>query len=69
MDTLIKSLPKKQPKKNEEYYFNVVSMDTPSEGNVCTKVQVAAAKAKGWTPYCRYFDSILRWKKYEGSNL
>ena len=37
-----------------------------NEGNICTKSQVAVAKAKGWTPY--YYDNIENiWLEYEGS--
>ena len=35
-----------------------------NEGNVITTTQVAAAKAKGWTP--RYYDGS-RWQEYAGS--
>ena len=34
-----------------------------AEGNVCTKSQVAAIKAKGWTPY--YWIGYV-WLEYEG---
>ena len=47
MDDLIKSLPVNQTGK--EYPFTVVRTDR-EEGNVCTELQVATAKAKGWTP-------------------
>lgn len=39
-------------------------VDKDDEGNVCTKSQVAAAKAKRWTPY--YYDN--GYKEYEGSD-
>ena len=62
MDNLINSLP--QNKTNEEYKFYVIS--NPSEdGNVCTNSQVAAIKAKGWTPYYYY---NYKWVEYEGSD-
>ena len=60
MDALIGSLPSYTT--NYGYGFYVYSTDE-NEGNVCTKSQVAAAKAKGWIPY--YYDK--GWKEYEGS--
>ena len=37
------------------------------EENVCTKSQVAALKAKGWTP--RYYNEEEdEWIEYEGSD-
>lgn len=63
MDNLINSLP--QNKTNEEYKFYVIS--NPSEdGNVCTKSQVAAIKAKGWIPY--YYNNNWIAIEYEGSD-
>ena len=61
MDALISSLPSNTT--DNAYRFYVYSTDE-NEGNVCTKSQVAAAKAKGWTPY--YYDN--EWKEYEGSD-
>lgn len=48
MDALISSLPKNNT--NNEYIFCVVDRDTKNDGNICTKAQVAVAKAKGWIP-------------------
>ena len=45
MDKLINSLP--QNTTNEKYIFEVIFND---DGNICTTSQVAAVKAKGWTP-------------------
>ena len=59
MDAFINSLP--QNTSSDYYSFVVFDATAPSEGNVCTKAQVAAAKAKGWEAY--YND----WKVYEGS--
>lgn len=56
MEELIKSMPIV-----ENGYFNVVYIyPTKHEGNVCTKAQVIAAKAKGWKVYNKL-------KEYEGS--
>lgn len=67
MDALISSLPKNQT--NEIHSLRVIYYYPAYEGNVCTKEQVTAAKAKGWTTYCSYLDdsNTLRWKEYEGS--
>ena len=46
MDALIASLPTAN-----NGYFVVINTRDSDEGNVCTKTQVAAAKAKGWTAY------------------
>ena len=46
MDALVNSLP--TVKKGE---FYVIDTKDANEGNVCTKAQVAVAKAKGWTVY------------------
>ena len=56
MDALVSSLP--ETGGALYVYDNIWCI----EGNVMTKAQVAAAKAKGWTPY--YFD--WGWKEYEG---
>ena len=61
MDKLINSLPHNTT--GETHDFRVFSSGS-SEGNVCTKTQVAAAKAKGWTP--EYFNGTA-WLGYEGS--
>ncbi|MBB6275516.1 hypothetical protein [Porphyromonas circumdentaria] len=51
MDALIASLPDRssQEQKGEFQVVNFLNPQYP-EGNVCTKKQVAAAKARGWTP-------------------
>ena len=59
MDALVSSLPKTGG--TLRVYYEI----SRNEGNVMTKAQVAAAKAKGWTPY--YYDSnSWRWLEYEG---
>lgn len=63
MDDLIASLP--QNNTSTVHNFNCMSMN--GEGNICTWNQVAAVKAKGWTP--RYWDEQeSKWKDYEGSD-
>ena len=62
MDALIGSLPSNTT--DDVYRFYVYST-YENEGNVCTKSQVAAVKAKGWTPY--YTINGWTWEKYEGS--
>ena len=62
MDALINSLPQNQT--NDKHSFCVIDNTEGDEGNVCTKAQVAAAKAKGWTP--RYYNGT-KWTEYEGS--
>ena len=57
MDALIEGL----PQTNGEIY--VISYGN-YEGNICTKSQVAAIKAKGWTPM--WFNK--GWVEYEGSD-
>ena len=66
MDALISSLP--QNNTNEKCFLKVIYIGTEGEedGNVCTKKQVAAAKAKGWTP--QYNDNGTQWIDYEGGN-
>jgi hypothetical protein len=65
MDAFIKSLPA------ISYGFMAVIVGD-NEGNVMTVAQVAAAKAKGWTPY--YSDGELddwggySWQEYAGSD-
>ena len=61
MDALIGSLP---PNTTDDVYQFYVYYTNKNDGNVCTKSQVAAAKAKGWTPY--YYAN--GWKEYEGSD-
>ena len=63
MDNLINSLP--WVSSNNGEFYVVSTPDT--DGNVCTKTQVAAARAKGWISY--YYDSTdKKWKEYEGSD-
>ena len=62
MDDLISSLPYNSSGKI--YGFAVISPSDDDEGNVCTKSQVAAAKAKGWTPFYKVGND---WLEYEGS--
>ena len=63
MDELISSLPYNSSDKTYEFY--VISPSYDDEGNVCTKNQVAAIKAKGWTAYCLVGND---WQEYEGSD-
>jgi len=60
MDALISSLPQRNTNDGE---FLVV-VESEYEGNVCTKAQVAAAKAKGWIAYSYKGGK----KEYEGSD-
>ena len=57
MDALVASLPTISSGIMDVIY-------NENEGNVITKTQVAAAKAKGWTP--RYYDGSS-WQEYAGS--
>ncbi|MCH5179265.1 MAG: leucine-rich repeat domain-containing protein, partial [Prevotellaceae bacterium] len=59
MDDLISSLPNIGGK--ILIYYN----NSRTEGNVCTRTQVAAIKGKGWTPYYWDIDERL---EYEGSD-
>lgn len=54
MDKLINSLPLNTT--NEKYEFEVIY---GNDGNICTTSQVAAAKAKGWTPYIAWGEEYL----------
>lgn len=64
MDALISSLPKNQA--NEIHSFRVInSTNSIYEGNVCTKSQAVAVRAKGWTP--QYYNGT-EWAEYEGSD-
>ena len=58
MDALVESL----PNVSESSMYVIYN---ENEGNVMTTVQVAAAKAKGWTPY--YYDGE-DWLEYAGSD-
>ena len=62
MDNLINSL--RQNNTTSTYNFRVIDNRNGDEGNVCTKSQVAAVKAKGWTP--NYYNGSS-WVEYEGS--
>ena len=65
MDALISSLP--QNNTTEEHYIGIYDNSEFNEGNVCTKTQVAAIKAKGWTP--RYYGGEgIGFQDYEGSD-
>lgn len=61
MDNLISCLPRNMT--SDVHYFRVIDSTSENEGNVCTKTQVAAARAKGWTPQS-YKGS--EWLEYEG---
>jgi len=58
MDKLIASLPKNNSVEKYKFY----PIWSYSEDNICTKAQVAAAKAKGWQPFDNYGH------EYEGSD-
>ena len=60
MDALIQSLPTTSTNPT----FRLVDNSEGNEGNECTKSQVAAAKAKGWSPL--YYNGS-EWVEYEGS--
>lgn len=64
MDNLISGLPKNTT--GDQHKFNVVAPTRDTEGNVCTKAQVAAVKAKGWFP-CYYDSNTKEYVEYEGS--
>ena len=64
MDNLISGLPKNTT--GDQHKFNVVAPTRDTEGNVCTKAQVAAVKTKGWFP-CYYDSSTQEYVEYEGS--
>ncbi|MBO7141223.1 MAG: leucine-rich repeat domain-containing protein [Prevotella sp.] len=50
MDSLIASLPMNNDATVEHKFY--VKYNDPDEGNVITAEQMAAVKARGWTPYC-----------------
>ena len=58
MDALINSLP------TPGGWLKVYDNSEGDEGNVCTKTQVEAIKAKGWKPY--YSSTKWLWEEYEG---
>ena len=63
MDDLINSLPQNE----NTHTFYLINNNKGDEENVCTKSQVAVAKAKGWTP--QYYDETAgKWTEYEGSD-
>ena len=65
MDAIITSLA--QNDNPNAYNFDVIDYSEGDEENVCTKSQVAALKAKGWTP--RYYNEEEDdWTEYEGSD-
>ena len=65
MDNLISSL--LQYEGTSAPVFDVIDYSEGDEENVCTKTQVAAIKAKGWTP--RYYNEEEdEWIEYEGSD-
>ena len=64
MDALIDGLPINPGRWG---HLPVISLD--DEQNIMTKVQVAAAKAKGWIPRYRYGSfGTYGWTEYEGSD-
>ena len=67
MDALINSLPQNTTDKN--YSFYVIDDTRNKEENVCTKSQVAAAKAKGWVSWecLSRSENSTSWRGYEGS--
>ncbi|MCH5178760.1 MAG: leucine-rich repeat domain-containing protein [Prevotellaceae bacterium] len=58
MDAFISSLP------NRYGIIYIYDSTSETEGNVCTKSQVAKIKEKGWTPYKYNYG----WVEYEGSD-
>ena len=60
MDALVGNLP--QVTDGEFYVYNIA---TSTDGNVCTKTQVTAAQAKGWTVY---YNESGTWQEYEDEN-
>ena len=62
MDRLIEGLP--QTGKEGDLY--VYSGRQAYEKNVCTKVQVTAARAKGWEVLVTYDIMDKEWEEYEG---
>ena len=61
MDALVNSL----PETTRAWLYVYSENPDENEGNIITKLQVAAAKAKGWTPYYMPDDS-WEWIEYEG---
>lgn len=65
MDAFIESLPQNTSETDKNIY--VRDEKDAAEGNVCTKAQVAAILAKGWTPFCYSLESE-KWVVYEGTD-
>ncbi|MCR5140897.1 MAG: hypothetical protein K6B45_12155 [Bacteroidaceae bacterium] len=69
MNGLIASLPN-QEGKNAKLYVYAEDYETAKlaepDGNVCSKDNVAAAKAKGWS--VGYYDKDYNWKEYAGDD-
>ena len=66
MDAIIKILPTNTT--STEYELLVINLDDGNKGNVFTKAQAEAAKAKGWTPKC-WSETEKKWLEYEGSDV
>ena len=66
MDALIGSLPLNDTPTYFDFYVIDYSEGVEKEGNVCTKAQVEAAKAKGWKPL-QWDDEEDDWIDYPGS--
>ena len=66
MDALIGSLPLNDTPTYFDFYVIDYSEGVEKEGNVCTKAQVEAAKAKGWKPL-QWDDEEGDWVDYPGS--
>lgn len=66
MDALMAGLPENST--NKSYLLRIYD-SVNNDGNVCTKAQVAVAKAKGWAVYYHYYyDDTMGWAEYEGSD-
>ena len=63
MDSLVQSLP--ATSNGNLLVYNNSNSWTWKEQNVMTTVQVAAAKAKGWTP--QWMDPSYGWAEYAGT--
>ena len=61
MDNIISSLPINNDATVAHNFY--VKYDDPDEGNIITAEQVAAVKARGWTPY---WYNGTGWEPYEG---
>ena len=67
MDNLIGSLPLNDTPTYFDFRVIDFSDGVENEGNVCTKSQVEAAKAKGWKPQ-QWDDDEEEWVEYPGSD-